>query len=62
MGVAQDVGQAMTYWVLTSKRTIIARSSIAPLSNIDLRDPTLKDRFNEFNKSCFASSHSKGDI
>ena len=31
LGVASDVGQATTYWILTDKCTVIARSSIVRL-------------------------------
>ena len=53
LGVAEDVGQAMTYWVLTDKRTIIARSSVAPLSDVDMRSPSIKEQFTRFNDKCF---------
>jgi len=52
IGVAMDVGQAMTYWILTAKGTIIARSSIAPLSNMDLRSQVTQERKDNFNKTC----------
>jgi hypothetical protein len=41
VGVSNDVGQAMTYWVLTEKCTIIARSSIKSLEDYELRDPMI---------------------
>jgi len=60
LGVADDIGQAMTYWVLTSKGTIIARSSVAPLSDSDLRNPTIKNQMDEFVKSCCTSKSTVG--
>jgi len=56
MGVASDVRQAMTYWVLTHKKTIIAQSSVLPLTDIDMRNPSIGDQFDDFNKKCFNSS------
>jgi hypothetical protein len=41
LGVASKVRQAMTYWVLTSKGTIVARSSVAHLTKMDGRDQNL---------------------
>lgn len=41
LGVSHDVGQAMTYWILTVKCTIIARSSVKPLDDHELRDPII---------------------
>jgi hypothetical protein len=47
IGVASKVGQAMMYWVLTPKGTIIARSSVARLSDLERRDPmVIKDQEN----------------
>jgi hypothetical protein len=63
MGVASDVGQAMTYWILTNKKTIIARSSVAPLTDVDLRSPSIKEQFDKFNREYFmANPLSSGDI
>lgn len=63
MGIATDVGQAMTYWVLTNKKTIIARSSVAPLTDMDLHNPSIKDQFDKFNRECFTTNlTSSGDI
>jgi len=42
LGVAQDVSQAMTYWVLTDKNTVIARSSVTALTSIEERDDQIK--------------------
>jgi hypothetical protein len=55
LGVAGDVGQAMTYWVLTNKKTVIARSSVASLSEMDLWNPTIHEQFSDFNNKCFTS-------
>jgi hypothetical protein len=52
LGVAQDVGQAMTYWVLTHKGTVVARSSVTPLSSDDLLDETLEHRKSAFMAAC----------
>jgi len=55
MGIANDVGQAMTYWVLIDKGTIIARSSVSPLLDIDTRNPNVQCQMDDFNKSCYTS-------
>jgi hypothetical protein len=41
LGVASKVGQAMTYWLLTSKGTVIARSSVTHFTEDNMRDPSL---------------------
>lgn len=56
LGVAQDVGQAMTYWILTHKGTVVARSSIIPLSLDDALDENLKHQ-----KEAFMVEHSQGE-
>jgi hypothetical protein len=53
MGVADDIGQAMTYWILTEKRTIIARSSFSSLSDMDLKSQVIRDKMDSFTKTCF---------
>jgi hypothetical protein len=39
VGVAKDVGQAMTYWLLTKNCTVIAWSSIIQLQEYEKTDP-----------------------
>jgi hypothetical protein len=46
--VASDVGQALTYWLLTDKFTIIARSSVIPLRDYELSDPVSLRQQDEF--------------
>lgn len=41
LGVASKVCQAMTYWILTSKGTVVARSSVAHFTEQDRRNDTL---------------------
>jgi len=48
LGVASNVGQAMTYWILTEKRTVIARSSISGLSDLDKRDSNVAQKQEAF--------------
>jgi hypothetical protein len=48
VGIAGDVGQAMTYWILTSQCTIIARSSIIRLQDYELRDPLILSQQAQF--------------
>jgi len=44
LGVARDVGQAMTYWLLTEKGTIIARSSVTTVSDLEGREPRMREQ------------------
>ncbi len=44
----------MTYWILTKKRTVIARSSVPPLSEADLRSQTIQQQMEAIIKVCFA--------
>jgi hypothetical protein len=55
LGVADNVGQAMTYWVLTATGTIIAQSSVTQLSDSDHRNPVIKSQMDEFVKTCYNS-------
>jgi hypothetical protein len=48
LGVASKVGQAMTYWILTSKGTVIARSSVAHFIDQDRRNEKLAKDQNAF--------------
>jgi hypothetical protein len=41
IGVAKDVGQAMTYWLLTENVTVIARSSVIQLQEYEKTDPVV---------------------
>jgi hypothetical protein len=41
IGVAKDVGQAMTYWLLTENCTVIARSSVIWLQEYEKMDPAV---------------------
>jgi len=38
LGVAHDIGQAMTYYVLKQNGKIVARSTVRPLSNEEMND------------------------
>ena len=35
LGIAENVGDCMTYWILTKKKTVIARSTVRPLTKED---------------------------
>jgi len=48
VGVATDVGQALTYWLLTDKCTIISRSSVIHLRDYELSDPVILRQQDEF--------------
>ena len=53
LGVAFGVCQAMTYWLLTAKRTVIVRSSVSPLSDINHRDPSISQIQKDFMTKIF---------
>jgi len=57
IGVATDVGQSMTYWLLTSKCTVIARSSVMRLRDHDLTDPVILKQQDEFMKRIAEIQH-----
>ncbi len=42
--MATDVGQAMTYWILTDKSNVIARSSVIALQDHEKRNPVILSR------------------
>ena len=50
LGVAHDVGQAMTYWVLKANGYVVARSSVRPLMPDEKRDENEKQAQAEFMK------------
>jgi hypothetical protein len=56
LGVAQDVGQAMTYWILTRKGAVVARSSVVALSTDDFLDESLKLQKETFMTRCIPQS------
>ena len=64
LGVAHRVGQSMCYYVLTSKGTFIARSTVIPIPDIDLAATELKERMDRFTKSVddVIGNHSKAVI
>lgn len=49
IGVAQDVGSPMTFWVLPASCRVIARSTVSQLSDDELLDPIVKNRMVELN-------------
>jgi hypothetical protein len=53
LGVAFGVCQAMTYWLLTAKRTVIVRSSVSPLSDINHCDPSISQIQKDFMTKIF---------
>jgi len=42
IGVAHDVGGPLTYWVLTEKCKVVARSSVTPLTELELKEPLIR--------------------
>mmetsp|Transcript_8647 Transcript_8647/g.12593 ORF Transcript_8647/g.12593 Transcript_8647/m.12593 type:complete len:946 (-) Transcript_8647:1039-3876(-) len=53
IGVAADVGQPMTYWILTLNCTVIARSSVKSLQDFEKRDPVIISQQEAFMRSIF---------
>jgi len=52
----------MTYWILTEKKTVIARLSVSSLSEVDCRDPTVIQREGLFMSKVCGSDPTKVDI
>ena len=50
LGIAANVGQSMMYWVLTGKGTVIARSSVIGLIEMDRRDINIIQKQQDFMK------------
>ena len=47
LGIAENVGDCMTYWILTKKKTVIARSTVRPLTKEDdVEAPQLEGGYN----------------
>jgi hypothetical protein len=59
LGVASDVGAAMTYWIATDKYSVIARSSVIPLKEAERRDPVVVEKQLSFMR--VFKERSKGD-
>ena len=45
LGVSQNVGSVLTYWILTESGKVIARSTVHHVTREDLLDPQKKTRF-----------------
>ena len=50
LGIAHDIGQSMCYWVLKSNGQVVARSTVRPLSDEELKDENEKTAREEFDK------------
>lgn len=61
LGVAHNVGQAMTYWILTEKGTVLARSSVTALSKVEKHDVQLKEQPNLVMAKLIASTPESSD-
>jgi hypothetical protein len=57
VGVAGDVGQAMTYWILTSQCTVIACSSVTRLQDHELRDTLISSQQEQFTAQLHECKH-----
>ena len=51
LGVAQDVGTVMTYWILTVSGKIVARTTVQHVTKSELLDPAIKSQAEEFDKA-----------
>jgi hypothetical protein len=54
IGVAHDVGQAMTSWVLPASCRPIARSSVTPLTEDERQNPDIQERLQELDEAITA--------
>ena len=50
LGVSHRVGSLMSYWVLTHKGTVISRTSVQPVTNLELMTPENKAECAGFDK------------
>ncbi len=50
LGVAENVGPIMTFWILNSKGSPLPRSTVITLSPAELDSPAIKERMDEFNR------------
>ncbi len=48
LGVAHDIGQAMTYWILKENGEVVARSTVRPITPEELRDDEEKEHRKNF--------------
>jgi hypothetical protein len=62
VGVATDVGQALTYWLLTDKCTVIVRSSVIHLRDYELSDPTILRQQDEYMRKIHERGHMSYDF
>jgi hypothetical protein len=62
LGVAHDAGQAMTYWILTVKGTVNARSSVIALQDNEMRDPTIVSKLQQFTNGLFERKSLSRDL
>jgi len=62
LGVAHDVGQAMTYWLLTEKGTVLARSSVTVLTGLEEHEPQAKAQQESFMSKLAANSPGSSDL
>ena len=51
LGVAKNVGTSMTFWVLTEKATVVARSTVTKLSEEERRKPAQQANIKDFDES-----------
>jgi hypothetical protein len=62
LGVVHDVGQAMTYWLLTEKGTVLARSSVTALVNLKEHEPHIKEQQASFIIKLMANSPGASEL
>ena len=62
VGVASDVGQPMTYWILTEKCTIIARSSVKSLQAFEKLDAVIISQQEAFMRSIYEQKALSSDF
>ena len=64
LGVAHRVGQAMCYWVLMDNGTVVARSTVQPVTDDELRTDVFKAEADRFDRSIaerFKAGHGVSD-
>jgi hypothetical protein len=60
LGVANRVGSALTYWVLTRAGKVLARSTIQHVTNTELLDKSMEERIKDFTETINTRLHEAG--
>ena len=62
LGVLQNFGSVLTYWILTESGKFIARLTVQHVTLEDLLDPQKKTRFEEFDAAVHTRLNDEPDV